>query len=231
MSFVRAFIGRDSGAVQHLIETASPFVDDGPMVRVVNDRGEPVGEGLDLADLGWMEPTIVSYQTLDGRPCSPSRHIFDRLKNRPAPTRDELAAGLATLPRFHDCPCCMNGIRARLRAGGPGAIPIMVRAWLATVLPPDQTAEMGIGRGLPISALKACEAIRTRRDPQGGSRLAYFEAVAQRQHEARRVRIERGIRQKAERASAATPAAGQSQGNMRGAPSRPGASDGNPSVR
>lgn len=174
MSFVRAFIGRDSGEVQHVMESSVPFPNDGPPPpHMLNDRGEPTGEELVAVDFGWMEPPQGDYTTLEGRPCSPARHVFDRVKGRPAPNPDELQAH--GLPRFHDCPCSLNGIRARLRAGGPQAIPATPRAMLANVLPPDQVAAMGIDRDLPLSALRAAETLRNRRDPNGGSRYAVLE--------------------------------------------------------
>lgn len=183
MSFIRGFVGRISNQVQHVIESEIPFADAGPVIRVLNERGEPVGEELEARDLGWMEPALDQYQTIDGKPCSVARHVFDRIKGRPAPSRGELASG-GDLPPFHDCPCSMNGVKDLLRAKGPAAIPTKVRAWLANLLPPDQVAAMGLGRGLPIAVLKAVETLRNKRDPAGGSRMFVLERKAQQQADA-----------------------------------------------
>lgn len=182
MSFVRAFVGRTSNQVQHIIESEIPFKGPGGVIRVVNEKGEPVGEELESRDLGWMEP-LEKCQTLDGSPCTVARHVFVRIENRPAPSRAELTAG-GDLPRFHDCPCSIEGIKDRLRAKGPAAIPMKARAWLANVLPPDEVAAMGIGRGLPIAAMKAVEALRIKRDPESGSRMFVLERKAQQQADA-----------------------------------------------
>jgi hypothetical protein len=50
---------------------------------------------------------------------------------------------------------------------------------------------MGLARGLPISALKAAEAARNKRDPLGGSKMDYHLKYAHRQAKLLREAIER----------------------------------------
>jgi hypothetical protein len=89
------------------------------------------------------------------------------------------------LPKLIDCPASMDGIERVLRTSGPKGIPVKVRAWLACILPPHHADALGIGRGLPISAIKAAEAIRMKRDPRAGNRMEYFSRIAQRQADER----------------------------------------------
>ena len=79
----------------------------------------------------------------------------------------------------HATPCTLPGLRERVRQHGPQVIGARVRAWLAAVLPAHVSAELAIARGIPISAIKASEALRIRRDPLAGSRMEILERVAQ----------------------------------------------------
>lgn len=160
MRFVRVTISHTQNRVIAVTEQDVPFGHGGAITVI--------GEECETIDLGVVEE--CHWTDLAGHPCTPSRHVYVRLE-----------IDHAGMPKIHDVPCTVGGIKDRLRAGGLQAVPIKVRAWLATVLPPDQVAALGIGRGLPISALKACEAIRVGRDPAEGSRMAYFEAIAHRQ--------------------------------------------------
>lgn len=170
-TFVRVFIGRTTNQVHHVVEQDVPFENAGRSIRDSHQE-------LDAVDLGFVEHH--DWRDLEGAPCTPSMHIFLRLE------KDH-----SDMPEIHDCPCTMNGIEARLRAQGPSAIPVKARAWLANILPPEKVTAWGIGRGLPISAMKAAEAIRNKRDPAGGSRMPILNAIAHAQQVALRTRIER----------------------------------------
>lgn len=195
MRFVRASVSHTTNRVVGVVEQDTPFTSAEAGVVTI------AGEECETTDLGVVEDQ--KWTDRDGKPCGLTQHILERLES-----------GDAGIQRLHDVPCTLDGIRARLRERGPAGIPVRVRAWLATVLPSDQVDALGIARGLPISALKACEAIRTRRDPHGGSRMAYFELVAQCQHETRRAKIERGIRRRTEKEAAIATAAAQAWQEM-----------------
>jgi hypothetical protein len=164
MRFVRVTYGKTSGQVYAVFEQDTPFTSGG--------SARPDGEECETVDLGLVEEQ--AWTDLDGGPCGPTLHILRRIE----------AGFHHGVERVHDCPCTLDGIRARLRAKGPAGIPVKARAWLANILREDHAAAMGIGRGLPVSALKAAEALRNRRDPMGGSRMVYLEAIAQRQADA-----------------------------------------------
>lgn len=157
MKFVRVTFSRTVNEVIAVSELDVPFDGerDGMMLRD--------NEDCEVRDFGVVEPQ--AWTDLDGKPCRPSRHILERLRAGRDP---ELA-------RLHAVPCTIPGIKGVLRAGGPAALPAKVRAWLAMVLPADQVLAFGIARGLPLSVLKAAEALRVRHDPRSGSRLANFE--------------------------------------------------------
>jgi hypothetical protein len=165
MTFVRAFIGKTSNKVRHVIEQDVPFTTGGT-IRCSDEE-------LEVQDLGFADEH--DWKDLEGNPTSPSRHIFLRLERG-----DE-----TDMPTFHDCPCTMEGIKARLREQGAAGIPVTARAWLANILPPDQVDALGIGTGISIAARLAAEARRNRRDPNGGSRIEVLQRIAQRQSDAR----------------------------------------------
>lgn len=164
MRFVRVTHSRTRGIAIAVFEQDTPFINGG--------HARVQGEVCETIDLGVAEEQ--PWTDLDGSPCGPSLHILKRLE-----------AGLPHgVARLHDCPCTLDGIRARLRQRGSAGVPTKVRAWLANILPDDQVAAMGLARGLPISALRAAESLRNRRDPDAGSRLKHLEGIAQRQADA-----------------------------------------------
>lgn len=165
MSFVRVFIGRTSNAVRHVAEQDVPFAGAG---HVVSDSKEP----LDAIDLGFVEHR--DWIDLEGNPTCAAHHIFLRLEKNHA-----------GMPSIHDCPCTIGGIKQRLREQGPAGIPTKARAWLAAVLPEDQVRALGIGDGIPLSVLAAAEALRQRRDPNGGDRLMVLQRRIQQRSDAR----------------------------------------------
>jgi hypothetical protein len=204
--FVRVTVSHTQNRVVAVMEQDTPFRSGG--------RCLVAGEECETFDLGVVEDQ--PWALPDGTPCSVTRHLLERLESESPDVRC-----------IHDVPCTLEGIRARLRERGPTGIPVKVRAWLATVLPEPEVRAMGIAAGIPIAALKACEAIRARRDPSGGSRAEYFERIAQRQHETRRVKIERDIRRRSDRELAAS----QAFEEMRASIERAGVADGIPQVR
>lgn len=130
------------------------------------------GEECETYDLGCVEDQ--EWLDENGQPCTPCRHIMHRLE-----TDDPMIA------KIHDVPCTLEGIKQRLREKGLAGVHVKVRAWLANVLPPHHVDAMGIGRNLPISAMKAAEALRNKRDPHGGSRMLVLERQAQQRSDAR----------------------------------------------
>lgn len=198
MSFIRVFIGRTSNTVRHVIEQDVPFPGEGPMLKASDEE-------LDAVDLGFVDQH--DWRDLEGRACSPAQHFFLRLE------RDH-----EDLPKIHDCPCSIEGIKARLRAQGPEGVPIKARAWLANILPADQVAALGIGRGIPLSAIKAAEALRNRKDPGSGSKLPYLERIGVRHQEQR----QRASARARARVAAVNAAAGEAWDEMARAIARKG---------
>jgi hypothetical protein len=162
MRFVRVTVSHTQNRVVGVSTLDVPFNDEHHgAVRVFNEAaGVLVYEECEVIDLGVVEDEI-DWRTVAGEPCSMAQYLLERLES-----------GNHEVTKIHDCPCTLPGIVDRLRAKGLGGIPIKVRAWLANVLPEDRVAAIGIARGLPIAALRAAEALRNRRDPHGGSRMA-----------------------------------------------------------
>jgi hypothetical protein len=165
MRFVRITYGRTTQRVVAVFEQDVPFTTGGYAI-------DP-HEECDVVDLGVAEDQ--AWTDLDGKKCGPTLHILQRLE----------AGFHHDVEKLHACPCTIDAIKARLGFWGTRGIPVKVRAWLANVLPEHQVAQMGLARGLPISVMKAAEAMRNRRDPKGGSRMPQLEAIAQRQSDER----------------------------------------------
>jgi hypothetical protein len=158
--FIRALIGKTSNKVRHVQAQSVPFRSAAPIFDS--------SEELEVVEVGYAEEH--DWKDLEGKPASAAKHVFLRLEN-----------DHEDMPTIHDCPCTLEGIKARLREKGPAGIPIKARAWLANILPPAHVDATGIGRGIPISARKAAEATRNRQDPTGGSRMPQLERIAQAQ--------------------------------------------------
>ncbi len=173
MRFVRAYTD-PSGEVVFVLEQEVPFLDGHKVTIITADK---VATELQAHELGLAEDfTPTDAET--GAPCKPAAHIFLRI------ARDRASGAFTAkpgheLPAFLDCPTSLGGIKARLAARGPDSISAKARAWLALMLPPDQVEAMGIGRGIPISTLKALDEMRQRRDPSVGSRRVRYEREAQ----------------------------------------------------
>jgi hypothetical protein len=145
-----------------------------PAVSMFDAQGLPLA--VVVVECGLFED--FEPRDLNGSRCSPARHLFQRIE------RDS-AGGIRAkvgheLPPILDCPTTLEGIKARIRERGPDSIPAKARAWLTLMLPPDQVEAMGVGRGIPISALKALDDMRARRDPSVGSRRVRYDREAQR---------------------------------------------------
>jgi hypothetical protein len=167
MRFVRVTFNRARAEIVGVAQQDTPFHGAGGEMGVS-------GDDCETFDFGVVQDA--------GEPGEPTRAWLEAM--RAAPTAEVLARRVDIGARVLDCPCTIDGIKTRLRERGPNAIPVGVRAWLANVLPPDQVAAMGLGRGLPISIQKAMEALRVKRDPAGGSRMFVLERKAQRQADA-----------------------------------------------
>jgi hypothetical protein len=188
MRFLRIYTRKDTGEIVTVIERESPFTENHPPITMRTDDGtapfeieehEAVAEDFDpgLAEYG---PTKLL------RPMTPARHLFERLHHKGGGKFD--AKPGTDIPSLIDFPASMEKIKTALRSKGPNGMPVKVRAWLANILPPAHVSQLGIARGLPISAMRAAEALRNRRDPAGGSRMEYLNAIAQEQSDARAAR-------------------------------------------
>lgn len=172
MRFVRAYTRRADGALIAVMEQETPFE---PQQGMEASEGE-----LDVHDVGLAE----DFEPIDPeteQPCSPARHLYARMERAPSaePARGFRARPGLTLPPMLDCPCTLDGLRQRVRERGPAGLPAKARAWLALMLPPAESEALGVGHGIPISALRALDAQRQRRDPVAGSRMFVLERAAQ----------------------------------------------------
>jgi hypothetical protein len=174
MRFVRVFVRADTGQVLLAMEQETPFDTHGFAI-------EGAAFAIEQHDLGLaedFEPTDL----ISGKPCSPSRHLFQRIERNPdAPAESKGLARFRAkagheLPAFHDVPTTMDGIKELLRAKGPGAIPERVAHWLEYMgaISSDGMDAAGLPR---LTAARAMEfdAMRQARDPHAGSRLGTFK--------------------------------------------------------
>lgn len=196
MRFLRVYTRKDTGEIVAVFERDSPFIGHECEMTHRGDGTAP----FELEEFGAVAEDFVPETAEYGvnremQPMSPARHLFERMRHEGGGVFS--AKPGQSMPALLDCPSTLDTIKARLRAQGPQAVPVKVRAWLANILPRDQVAALGIGRGLPISAMKAAEAVRNRRDPAGGSRLEHLERVAQRQSDARAARRSQALARRA----------------------------------
>jgi hypothetical protein len=177
MRFVRVYTL--AGALVNVSEQEVPFE---PSFGIAVDDD---GSAFVMHEIGLVEDFVP--EDLDGNPCSPARHLFARMEREPGvdPARSFRAKPGHVLPAVSDCPTTLEGIKQRLRERGPEGIPAKARAWLTLMLPPAEVDALGIGRGIPLSALKALDDMRTRRDPSVGSRAVVLERRAQEQSDER----------------------------------------------
>lgn len=214
MIFVRLAVNTQTGEVIGAMSQDVPFETGSVAIA---------GASCEMLDLGVVEDHEWTSHERLGEPASVNRHLVERLraggvkrvdireKRASAALHVEGLYGLAEVAAvltIQDVPCTMKGLKQRLREKGPDGIPVNVRAWLANVLPCEQCEAMGLARRLPISAMKAAEALRNRRDPAGGSRMHVLERAAQAQsdgHAAARLRAKK--RREARAMAKAAPAA------------------------
>jgi hypothetical protein len=131
---------------------------------------------LELHDLGLVDH--FDPIGADAAPCLPSQHLYARMLHRDADGKLHFHPELE-MPRIHDCPATREGIKARLRAKGPGGIPVLAHAWLTLMLPEHELQVMGVGAGVTPAHLKALDAIRVKRDPSQRSNRANYERALQ----------------------------------------------------
>lgn len=173
MRFVRAYTLVSTGELVNVSEQELPFE---PSFGISVDGDASL---FAMHEIGFVDD--FSPEDLDGKPCSPARHLFARMEREPGadPARGFRAKPGRTLPVVSDCPTSLDGIKQRLRERGPEGIPAKARAWLTLMLPPGDVEALGVGKGIPVSALKALDDIRTRRDPSVGSRRVVLERKVQ----------------------------------------------------
>lgn len=167
MRFVRAYIGKTSGELRHLAEHECPFERDN---FVHGDSSEELVE-VDYGLVEHFEPT-----TLDGKPCSPARHLFLRMEHD---GKGGIRAKAGhTLPQLHDCPASLKAIEARLADKGRPLHPRAL-AWLALMLPEEKAAALGLHDAADhLDLLLELDAMRTARDRHVGSRAAVLKRRA-----------------------------------------------------
>jgi hypothetical protein len=174
MRFVRAFVRGDTGEIIAVGESETPIENMGVSKLVPIDGGPEIP--VLMREIGLAED--FDPVDLEGKPCSPARHIFLRIEQDGA--GGQRAKAGQELPPILDCPTSMDGIRARVSERGAAGVPVKARAWLTLMLPPEEVDALGVSQGIPLSALKALDAMRVRRDPRVGSRREVLEREAQR---------------------------------------------------
>lgn len=113
------------------------------------------------------EVEVGLVEDFDPQGAAPSKRLFECMSQ-----------GTPLPAAVIDCPTSLDGIRQRVRERGPQAVPTKARAWL-TYMVPEDAKQMNLHRGIPVSALKALDDMRVRRDPHVGSRRVNFERAVQ----------------------------------------------------
>ncbi len=193
MKFVRLAVHPETWQVLGACDQGRPFLKD--TIHSVEVDGVSITPLM--VDIG----CFADYAARQGPPlCHRLRQALRAHAELHGP-EDAISAALTgllpNLPKWIDAPATMNGVKVRLRRSGPAGINAGVRAWLATVLPNEQVAAMGLRRSLPISAAIAAQMVRNRRDPQGASPVEGLVNKANRirakKVQAREVRAKRAI--------------------------------------
>ena len=172
MRFVRYCCHRDTGEILAVFEQETLFDEMTITIRTADGAVVP----LAVHDLGLVDDFLPC--TLEGNPCSPAHHLYQRALHRDEFGKLHVTPG-AELPALHDCPATSKGIQQRLRERGVEGIPVKARAWLAFMLPPREVEALGVGGGVPVSVFKAFDSLRARRDPGYASRRFLLERIAQ----------------------------------------------------
>lgn len=168
MRFARYWVSDSTGEILAVLEQEMPF-DDATELCPCNPDGSP--HPVTAFDLGLVEH--FEPVGLQGEPVNCAGHLFQRLDHERG--RGARAKPGTALPPIVDCPATLGGIRERVRQRGPGGLPAKARAWLTLMLPPADVAALGIARGLPVSALKALDAMRSGRDKSAPSKGTVLE--------------------------------------------------------
>jgi hypothetical protein len=166
MRFVRYYTHATTGEVLAVHEQGTPFVDAShtpPVAHLLHDMG--------LVE--YFEP-----KALDGSPCTPSTHIFERLLHRDAGGNLYVYPG-ETLPKAYACPVSMDALEAHVRDYGAHTIPAVAQAWLTFVMPEHHARRLGVFRGLPLSVVKSLDLIRGKCDSSYGSLRMVLERKLQ----------------------------------------------------
>lgn len=165
MRFVRVYTDA-SGVIKQVAECEAPF---SPELRSRERDASGNDVPLFVRDLGMAED--FGPTDLAGKPCAPSMHLLQRLEVATAEGVRAKAGREGEIPVFHDVPTTVDGIKALVRAKGPGAIPERVAHWLEymEVLADHEMDAAGLPRLTYASAVEF-DAIRKRRDPSHGSR-------------------------------------------------------------
>lgn len=184
MRFVRAFVSRVTGQIEHVRVCEVPFGEDDPAVHLLHPQadGSHVREDYDMHELGLAEHFDACHAITGGR-CSAAAHLFQRLEAVPAP---QLAAGMqrfrakagheSAIPMFHEVPTTLEGILSRLRAGGPSAVHERVGYWLHFMgVLSDAQMDAAALRRIPLSVALEFDTMRVKRDPSVGSRAVLFK--------------------------------------------------------
>jgi hypothetical protein len=195
MRFVRVYTRTDTGEIILVAEQELPFA-KGAGLQVRHEADPPLYE-IEMHELGLADHFTPT--TLEGAPCNPAHHLRLRIERVPD-TADHAAEDLThvpmtrfraiaghedAVPEFMDVPTTLEGCKAKLRArGGAGCLHPKARAWLALMLPPHEVEALGVHR-TPLTALKALDDMRFRRDPSVGSRRGYYERLIRERDAAR----------------------------------------------
>jgi hypothetical protein len=184
--FVRAFTCPETGALEHVLEREVPFPEETPIhaIEILADNSHKRRDFV-VHELGVAEH-FEALHAITGAPCSPAAHLFQRLEAVLAPDLAPGAVGLRrfrpkaghelAIPVFHDVPTTLEGILARLRAGGPTAVHERVGHWLhfMGVLSDEEMDAAGL-RAIPLAVALEFDAMRLRRSPSVGSRAETFK--------------------------------------------------------
>lgn len=186
MSFFRVFIGKKSGTVRHVIEEMMLFSERGARAM---EWGED-SEELEEVHIGFVLHHDWTEHAREGGgdQCSPAHHFWTRIGGLTLEQAQDVIRSHPDMPKVHETPCTLGKLREHVRTKGVKSLPAVVRTWLTHTLPPHEIEALGVWRGIPLSALKAVDSIRVKRDPHGGSVRMNLERIA---HERTNERLSR----------------------------------------
>lgn len=187
MNFFRLYVGRQSGKVRHVMEQDTPF----DVAGITEGEG---GEELDVVDVGFVVRHTWTVhapgEAVHGKRCAAAHHIWTRIGHHEMAhsltleqARDVLR-GHPEMPKVHDSPCSIEGMRERIRRRGVKSIPAAVRVWLTATQPPHVVDSLGIAAGVPLSAIKAAVRLHLAHDPHRADFTANLEREIQKRSDA-----------------------------------------------